>query len=124
MTAVKAGDTVRVSVEGTVVSAAINTSEHGAIEIIRPDGVHTIYGTGPGAHMVEVIRPAYVDGGIYIDADCDVFRHTTAGFEGGPGRFLFSRMDREWGGVVRPVTWPTHPLERLDGPDSERQGNG
>lgn len=122
MSGPKPGDTVRVSYEGVMQSEHLDPE---FLNIKTPDGKRSTFHVGPESNAkVEVIRTAYVDGGIYMDADCDVFRHTTTGFEGGPGWFLFSRMDREWGGVVRPVTWPTHPLERLDGTISERQGNG
>lgn len=100
------GTRVRVSYEGVVKKVAREPggASH-CLTIEREDGSTGIVRIGPGTHdKVEAIEPEYVDGGVYRDADGDIFK--------------YSKEEHGWldFGEVGPHSYgyPARPLVRID----------
>lgn len=106
----KVGDKVRVTSEGTVVSvtkpgASIRGDSRGKLLVERSDGRRGMYFFGPGCHTeLEILEPAYVDDGVYKDADGEFYQYN--GHD--DNWYEFGSDIPCWNGH------PTRPLTRID----------
>lgn len=111
----KKGDRIRVSDEGTVTRVYLMAGTAGdrtRLTVERDDGSTFFVGLKEGMKpKVEVVEPPLVIGGIYMDADNEIFRYNGTADAGK----VWTEFEAYGHDVHYPEHYPNKPLRRLDG---------
>lgn len=115
----KVGDKIRISDTGTVLKVLPpfpgNPPRRGRLLVQRPNGRRSFCEYGPGVTAeIEILQPAYVDGGIYVDADGELFRFSSAADDDRGGWYEFDRHNQVWETNPHARHYATSPVVRVD----------
>jgi hypothetical protein len=111
----KVGDKIRVSSVGTVEKVARPRPGLIRLSVKRPSGRTAFLTIGPESDAtIEILEAALVDGGIYADADGEVFRFSSAADDDRGGWYEFDRHNQEWETNPHALHYATRPVLRLD----------
>lgn len=112
----KVGDKIRVSRTGVVVQLMRpGTTGHPRLSLRSDNGRMGIWTYGPGSETeIEILEPAYADGGIYVDDDSEIFRFSATADDGRGGWFEFDAYKKVWETSPHVLTYVSKPVTRLD----------